>query len=438
MIFMTPYERPLYFIVFAVLVIPIAVSLLKGRNPRVYKSIVTVLFLWIVFGGSNFRQGIAFVCYVAFQTVLCRAYFRYKRSRDAKSSAAASDSVTTSDSASSSAATSASAKTSDSVTTSASSAISSAIVFYAATFLSVLPLIVTKVTPLISADMNLFGFLGISYLTFKSVQMIVEIRDGLIKTYRIGDYVQFLVFFPTISAGPIDRFRRFEKDLIAPPDPARYTEMIGKGIHAVFLGFFYNYILGHLLGATLLSLVEEITTKYGYDLLGAAMYMYVYSLFLFFDFAGYSKFAVGVSYLMGFETPDNFNMPFLSKNIKDFWNRWHMSLSFWFRDFVYMRLMMTLLKKKVFRSRVVASNVAYFALFLLMGVWHGLTWYYVAYGFYHASLICLCDAWQRYRKKRRVGIPSNRFTKIVAVVATFHAVCFSFLIFSGYFERLIA
>ncbi len=171
--------------------------------------------------------------------------------------------------------------------------------------------------------------------------------------------------------------------------------------------------------------------------LGLVGYMYVYSMYLFFDFAGYSLFAVGTSKLMGYETPPNFNKPFLSWNIKEFWNRWHMTLSFWFRDYIYMRLMFTLIKKKTFKSRIVASNVGYFALFLIMGVWHGLTWYYILYGFYHAALICLTDAWLRFKKKHKKQIPSNKFTHALAIFLTFNAVCLSFLIFSGFLDKLI-
>ena len=80
-------------------------------------------------------------------------------------------------------------------------------------------------------------------------------------------------------------------------------------------------------------------------------YMYAYSLYLFFDFAGYSAFAIGFSYLLGVHTPENFNRPFLSRNIKEFWTRWHITLSFWFRDFIYMRFLLTAFKKKWFRRQ---------------------------------------------------------------------------------------
>lgn len=87
-------------------------------------------------------------------------------------------------------------------------------------------------------------------------------------------------------------------------------------------------------------------------------------------FAGYSAFVIGISYMMGIKTPENFNKPFLSRNIKDFWNRWHMSLSFWFRDFIYMRFVFFATKKKLIKNRYTISYIGAFLNFFIMGIWH--------------------------------------------------------------------
>ena len=122
-------------------------------------------------------------------------------------------------------------------------------------------------------------------------------------------------------------------------------------------------------------------------LLNTLSYMYGYSLYLYFDFAGYSAFAVGVSYLLGIHTPENFNRPFLAGNIKDFWNRWHISLSTWLRDHVYMRFMLAATKGRWFTGKYTASYLGYFLTFGLMGLWHGPQLRYILYGLYHASLL---------------------------------------------------
>ena len=411
MIYLSPYENPFYFVILSVALLPMIIQLLRGKRPLWYQNVLTVFFLWMSFGGPSLRQGAALILYVAWQTLIVWLYFKHRQVKNKNG------------------------------------------VFYSAVVLAILPLFLVKVIPFLLEQTPLklvaennptlktmpsfIGFLGISYLTFKAVQMIMEIRDGLIKEYHLSRYLQFLLFFPTISSGPIDRYRRFEKDLLNPPDREKYLELLARGIQMFFMGFMYKFIIGYILGSQLLPKVQNFALEQGGISLGLLGTMYVYSLYLFFDFAGYSLFAVGTSNLMGYETPVNFNKPFLSHNIKEFWNRWHMSLSFWFRDYVYMRLMFTLIKKKVFKSRITASNVGYFALFILMGLWHGLTWYYLVYGLYHAALICLTDVWLRYKKKHKGQLPSNKFTHGLSVVLTFHAVALSFLIFSGFLDTLM-
>ncbi|MGX7013176.1 D-alanyl-lipoteichoic acid biosynthesis protein DltB [Vagococcus silagei] len=392
--YLTPYETPFYFIILGVLFLPSIFMSLKGKRVVWYQNLITVVFLWMSFAGPNLRQGISLIAYIVWQVMLTQWYFNYRKEKNSSG------------------------------------------IFYLTVFLSIVPMIIIKLEPFMLTE-TLFGFLGYSYLTFKSVQVIMEMRDGILKDYKMSDYIQFLIFFPTISSGPIDRYRRFTSDLHSAPTTEKYVELLGKGIHFIFLGFLYKFIIGYFLGSQLLPLVQQFALSKNGVVLGTIGYMYVYSFYLFFDFAGYSLFAVGTSYLLGYETPINFNKPFISPNIKEFWNRWHMSLSFWFRDYVYMRLMFTLLKKKVFKSRIVASNVGYFALFMLMGVWHGLEWYYIVYGLYHAALICINDAWIRYKRKHKDKLPSNKFTHAFSVFLTFNAVCVSFLIFSGFLDVLI-
>ncbi|HHA7632870.1 TPA: D-alanine--poly(phosphoribitol) ligase subunit DltA [Streptococcus pneumoniae] len=145
-----------------------------------------------------------------------------------------------------------------------------------------------------------------------------------------------------------------------------------------------------------------------------------------------------------FFSPINFNKPFLSRDLKEFWNRWHMSLSFWFRDFVFMRMVMVLTRKKVFKNRNVTSSMAYIVNMLIMGFWHGVTWYYIAYGLFHGLGLVINDAWVRKKKtlnkeRKKAGkaaLPENRWIQLLGMVVTFHVVMLSFLIFSGFLNNL--
>lgn len=387
-----PYGAPVYFLYLAVALIPIVVGLMFGKRLLWYQNLVTLYFLYLTFGGENYKQGIALIIYVLWQVLLIWLYHRYRGKKNETG------------------------------------------VYFMALFGALLPLVLYKLLPAFHVNPSFIGFLGISYLTFKAVQMVMEIRDGQIKTFSMKVYIQFLLFFPTISSGPIDRYRRFEKDFEKVPEKEDYLQLVDKAIFMIFLGFLYKFIIGYYLKTFGVNYFETALLD-NTSFWNIIMYMYSYSLYLFFDFAGYSLFAVGISHLMGIRTPVNFNKPFISPNIKEFWNRWHMSLSFWFRDFVFMRMVFFLMKKKVFKSRTTMSNVGYMSLFLLMGVWHGLTWYYIVYGLFHGLAICVNDAWIRYKKKHK-NLPSNIFTKCLAIFITFNTVCISFLIFSGVLDKL--
>ena len=389
-----PYGNPAYFIPLVLALLPMILGLLAFRRRLpIYEALFSLAFLGLCFGGLGLKQTGALCFYVIWQLALAKFWLRSR------------------------------ARTNRSAT------------FYGTIAASLLPLIVMKITPLATGTPSILEFLGISFLTFRSLQVLIEVRDDLIKSLPVRDYLRFLLFFPALSSGPIDRYRRFVKELHEEPEPGGYVHLLTKGIHHIFMGLLYKFVLGYIFSFGLGYLENYALALHGSPFWTPA-YMYAYSLYLFFDFAGYSRFAVGVGNLMGYDLPENFNKPFLSHNIKDFWNRWHMSLSFWFRDYVYMRLLFVFTKKKVFKSRLVSSNVCYLCLFLLMGVWHGLTWYYVAYGLYHALLICLTDAWLRFKKKHKARLPSGRLTLALSVFLTFHAVCFSFLIFSGFLSKL--
>ena len=301
-------------------------------------------------------------------------------------------------------------------------------IYHVFVLLSLVPLVICKVSPLF--HMSLFGFIGISYLTFRVVQMIIEIYDGVIKEVSALEITAFLAFFPSFSSGPIDRSRRVLADWNRVLKREEYMELCGTGIWKLLLGAVYKMVIAA--GAYKVMGYFDTGTAW-YHWVG---YAYAYGIYLFFDFAGYSLFAVGISYIMGVETPVNFNKPFISKNIKEFWNRWHMSLSFWFRDYIYMRFVFFVMKNKLMKNRVHIASVGYLLLFLIMGFWHGLTWYYIVYGLYHACAIILCDAWLRFKKKHKDKLPHNKFTECLAIFVTFNVVCFSFLIFSGFLDTL--
>ena len=290
-------------------------------------------------------------------------------------------------------------------------------------FLSILPLVINKVFALTS--LHLLAFIGISYMSFKTIQIMLEISDGLIKEkITVKDYLQFLLFFPTVSAGPIDRSRRFLKEINEVMPRKEYLELAGNGVYRIVLGLLYKIVLSTYVYQMLLALNNTDIVVY------SIKYMYLYTLYLFFDFTGYSLMAVGSSNILGIQTPMNFNKPFLSVDIKDFWTRWHITLSTWLRDFVFSRVLMQVIRKKWFKNRLHNATYAYMVNMLVMGFWHGLSVSYIVYGFYHGVLMAGFEVYQKksnfYKKNK-----NKNWYKLLSWFVTMNLVMIGFFIFSG-------
>lgn len=289
--------------------------------------------------------------------------------------------------------------------------------------LSILPLVVNKVFAL--TQLHLLAFIGISYMSFKTIQIMLEISDGLIKEkISVKDYLQFLLFFPTVSSGPIDRSRRFLKEINEVMPRKDYLELAGDGIYRIVLGLLYKVVLSTYVYQMLLALSNTGTVVY------SLKYMYLYTFYLFFDFAGYSLMAVGSSNILGIQTPMNFNKPFLSIDIKDFWTRWHITLSTWLRDFVFSRVLIQVIRKKWFKNRLHNAAYAYMVNMLVMGFWHGISVSYIAYGFYHGVLMSGFEIYQKkstFYKKHK----NKTWYKLMSWFVTMNLVMVGFFIFSG-------
>jgi membrane protein involved in D-alanine export len=301
----------------------------------------------------------------------------------------------------------------------------------AAVLLALLPLALAKLLPALAPGSPV-GFLGISYLTFRSLDVILGLKDGVIGTLTPAQYVAYLFFFPTVSAGPIDRYRRFALDWKHDRSRAEFLQDLDGAVRRLFTGFLYSFILAAL---TRRYWLEPAAATPG--LLGSLSYMYAYSIYLFFDFAGYSAFAIGVSYLFGVHPPENFRRPFLARDIRDFWNRWHISLSAWLRDQVYMRFVLAATRGRWFTDKHSASYAGLALTFGLMGLWHGVEAHYLLYGLYHAGLLIGHDLFARWNQRRRLW-GEGRLWQAAGIALTFNLVCFGFLLFSGHLTRAAA
>ena len=294
---------------------------------------------------------------------------------------------------------------------------------------TLVPLVVYKVSAVF--DQSLWGFVGVSYVTFKAVQVVIEVHDGLISREELGleDWLYFLLFFPQFSSGPIDRSRRFFADAHATPARDEYAGMLARGILLLLAGAVYKVVV-----ATWIH--RFYAPSAAGDAWAQVQTALLYGLYLFCDFQGYSLMAMGASYCLGIRCPRNFRAPFAAVDIIDFWNRWHITLSTWFRDFVFMRFTRWVMHRKLLRDRLQVAMCAFMVDMLVMGFWHGIAWCYIAYGLYHGVLLAATQAMQKrwgfYKRHRRDG-----WFRTCSWAVTQVLVFLGFAIFSGQVGMLL-
>ena len=274
------------------------------------------------------------------------------------------------------------------------------LVFYTVLGLSLLPLVAAKVAPLV-APQSLVGFLGISYVTFRALDVIFGIQDKLIQRLPLGRYAAYLLFFPTISSGPIDRYRRFEKDWQTDASHSRLADVDGAVQH-LFRGLLYKFILAALIQRYWLTPAEGAPGVFG-----LLSYMYAYSFYLFFDFAGYSALAISASYLFGIRTPENFHQPFIARDIRDFWNRWHMSLSRWAQRNIFI---------PCGGYRPKTQWVALLLTMFAIALWHGLGPEKVIFGLCHGLALVIHRLYSNTASSLR---PPSHLIKVAGIILTY-------------------
>lgn len=297
-------------------------------------------------------------------------------------------------------------------------------IYFSFLALSMLPLLVVKSA--IYTRYNMLGFIGISYISFKVIQMIIEIYDGRIDKLNLIDTLYFIIFFPVLSSGPIDRFNRFINDANSEISKEDYIEeYLFQGLKKISLGVLYKFLIAYCIHSLIIENISQ-----DINLLNTIIYMYSYTLYLFFDFAGYSNFAVGTSYLLGIKTPINFDKPFLAKDMKEFWERWHITLSKWLGDYLFSRFVLNCLRNNIFKSKKVATRVGLMLTMITMGLWHGFYLFYLVYGIYQGLMLVFADIYRKSKLYRK--FKKHTYFEIISRVVNFNIVAFGMLLFSGY------
>jgi alginate O-acetyltransferase complex protein AlgI len=260
--------------------------------------------------------------------------------------------------------------------------------------------------------------IGISFFTFQGISYIVDLyRGDLDRARPLIDVMFFISFFPHLVAGPIVRAASFLPQLERPPDPNRV--FVGLGVMLIVWGVFKNAVVANWLAVNLVDRAFFDPAAYGsVDLLAA---VYGYAVQIYCDFSAYSDIAIGIAALLGYRFQRNFNQPYRAATLADFWRRWHMSLSSWLRDYLYIPLGGSKHgERKTYRNLLVTM--------VLGGIWHGAAWKFVIWGALHGGTL----AAERFAAGGRpIEAMAARawWRRALGVLFTFHFVCLCWIFF---------
>jgi D-alanyl-lipoteichoic acid acyltransferase DltB (MBOAT superfamily) len=284
--------------------------------------------------------------------------------------------------------------------------------FFVASFSALLAALGWRSEP---ALLNLLLPIGISFFTFQSLSYVFDVyrREQQACTDAV-DFALFVAFFPTILAGPITRVRTLLPQLAAmPPTSSTQAE---AGLVLIARGFVRKLAFADVLAAHLVDPAFADPSRYSPLFLLVALYAYSFQIYM--DVAGYTDIARGMARLVGFELPINFDRPYLARSVSNFWQRWHISVSSFFRDYVFFGLGGS-------RQGNVYLNLM--LTFLAIGLWHGAGWNFVAYGAAHGIVVCV-ERWWRQRDRTILGLPTG-WSQALSVAATFHFIVLSRILF---------
>lgn len=264
--------------------------------------------------------------------------------------------------------------------------------------------------------------IGVSYFSFKMIHFIIESYRRKIEALTVLNYFNYIVFFSSFISGPISRYNHFSSQLNAPVK----TKIPGDlkiGLERIIRGLFKKFVLVQLLLPHILNSQPKPLSQLRF--VDLAIGLYAYALYFYFDFSGYSDLAIGGARILGLELPENFNNPFIKKNIRELWMNWHMSLTSWLVDYIYWPVVRKMRNLEYFRRHPISlSNMGMIITFIVCGMWHGETLNFILWGAYHGIGISMVNVYQRGKRKIKNPVVqkyfSSRASNIVGAIITFN------------------
>jgi D-alanyl-lipoteichoic acid acyltransferase DltB (MBOAT superfamily) len=261
---------------------------------------------------------------------------------------------------------------------------------------------------------------GISFFTFHAISYVIDIGRGVIRPMPLADFALYLSFFPHLVAGPIVRASEFAPQIRVRADPRRIPA--GEAFRLIAAGLFKKVVVSSFLATELVDPVFGAPGAHGRWELVVAVYAYAIQIYA--DFSGYTDIAIGCALLLGIRFPQNFDAPYRALSLQDFWRRWHMTLSRWLRDYLYIPLGGS-------RGTRRRTYINLFLTMFLGGLWHGAAWQFLVWGAIHGGFLAL----ERTVKERWAAAPDRASmlpplaTRPLQWLLTFHVVCLAWIFF---------
>lgn len=279
--------------------------------------------------------------------------------------------------------------------------------------LSLVPLLLSKYLRFLQ-----ISIVGISYMTFRVISYIVETKTKRINNVDLIDYVIYILFFPSLLCGPIEKSTSFIEQLNE--NKKENWNNVIRGFLLISYGFLVKYIAVERMLPIINYLYDNYSLINSYVIVGVIMY----SFYIYFEFSSYSNIAYGTAVIFGFEITNNFKQPYLSKSNKEFWNRWHISLNRWFIDYIYIPLGGN--KKGKLRKYV---NII--VVFVVSAIWHGTGANYLVWGILNALIQIISDIFNKVKLKSLSKCFNRKLKYLVNVLTTFLLISFTWIFFSN-------
>ncbi len=273
------------------------------------------------------------------------------------------------------------------------------------------------------------SWIGYSYFAFRLIQMLVE-RERINKTgISLRDFVTFLIFFPAFTAGPIDRYDHFFTEINQHNEKESNSDLI-EGMTRIFIGLFQKFILADSLA---MISMNSYTARMIINPAWQWISIYAYAFRIFFDFSGYTGIAIGIARIAGINLPENFKAPYLSRNITLFWNNWHITLTQWFRTYYFNPVTRFLRLNYKNVSPAVIILFTQITTMVLIGLWHGISWNFVIWGFWNGLGLFIHNRWSEKIKPKLSFLYSKPYKlpfTITSVLLTFHYITIGWVWFA--------